>query len=803
SEGKIIGVSVYARDVTDEKLNKDRADRYRDGLKLLNNLASNNYLSTSSRLKKSIELACYFFGVKSGALSRVDDQMIIVEASHNESKIDIKPGTIVPLTGSFTEVLIDRKEPVIIDSVSKLDFNQSKDLAKFGLKSFIGVPVFVHGELYGSLSFGSEETKPAGFDSNDLDFLNLMASWVSSVLERDQYERQLVAEKETLRAFVSAAPAAIAMFNTDIEYIASSSKWNEDYELEKKEIIGKSHYEIFPEIGEEWMEIHQRGVNGEVISRERDLVVGSNGESRWIRWEVRPWYLGADNIGGIIMFTEEITHTVQQEEELVRAKEEAEHAAQAKETFLSTMSHEIRTPMNAIIGISNLLISDNPRPDQVDNLSLLKFSSTNLLTLINDILDFNKIEAGKMELENIDFNLKEVAKNVIETLRIRAEEKNLAVIFDYQSGIPEHFIGDPVRITQVLTNLISNAIKFTAKGYVGLEISGTKSGTGYDLIIQVTDTGIGIPEEKQQSIFDNFTQASSSVTREYGGTGFGLSICKKLLTLMNSEIQLSSALNEGSTFSFTLRLPVGKVKTLQKSFRLKTNVNQIGENSNIHLLIAEDNLANQKVLARFLDRWSFNYEFANNGSEAVDMISDKSYSMVLMDIQMPVMDGFESVRRIRALNTPFHQNVPIFALTASVLLGVQEQVMAAGMNGYLGKPFDPDELYEKILEFAVPLAGANKGEMPLIIKESITMGDQEFENQLLESIKTEVLPEIRDLLIGIEKNKTLSKAQYRKLSESALLNTFEPLSSLFSVDYEHLDLDLFYSELKIIIDYFY
>ncbi len=764
---EIVGVSVYARNVTKEKYIQSRAERYKEGLQLLNNISANNYLSTRSMIKKALELSCFYLRMNSGALlKKVKDQWKIM-AMHDDFSIGLSTAEANSLQDSFIHELLVSREAIIINSLDNLDEHEGHQLEKFGVESYLGVPVYVHGEFYGTISFLSDKVKSDEFDTNDLNFIELISAWISSVLERDQYQSQLLAEKETLKEFVKSAPAAIAMMNTDLEYVAISSRWIDDYSLGDADIIGKEHYQVFPEVTEEWRLIHKRCLTGEVVSRERDPFRLSTGEIQWIKWEIRPWYELQGVIGGIIMFSEIVTDLVEQEEQLRRAKEEAEKAARAKETFLSTMSHEIRTPMNAIIGIANLLLTDNPRPDQLDHLSLLKFSSTNLLSLINDILDFNKIEAGKMDLEAIDFNFKEVASNVCQTLGIRAEEKGLALIFDYQSGIPKNFIGDPVRVTQVLTNLLSNAIKFTPFGYVKLEVTGKRSGEKFLLKVVVTDTGIGIPEDKHEVIFENFTQASSSVTREYGGTGLGLAITKKLLMLMDSDVMLASTPDEGSEFSFYLRLPVGRVKSLNKGFELKTNVDQVKSNSSIHILIAEDNLANQKVLSSFLDRWSYAYDLVNNGKEAVEKIQNRTYSLVLMDVQMPVMDGLEAVRQIRSLSHPYFSEIPIFALTASVLLGAHEKASTVGMNGYIGKPFDPDELYTIIIENALPYAACQEEVPSLSVKPEISLSDSEFEDEIIATFQTDLVPVMKELLTSINERKA---EKMEALYDSILMN---------------------------------
>lgn len=376
---------------------------------------------------------------------------------------------------------------------------------------------------------------------------------------------------------------------------------------------------------------------------------------------------------------------------LKKSKNDAELAAQAKTDFLSTISHEIRTPLNAVVGISHLLLDENPRKDQVENLTSLKYSAEHLTSLINDILDYNKLESGNFEFEEIDVDLKELAERIYQAYRAKALEKNIEMRLQYDSNISGGILADRTRLNQILNNLIDNAIKFTRRGSVTLRVI-LVSSTEHTLTIrfEIEDTGIGIPKEKQQMIFERFTQASSSTTREFGGTGLGLSIIKRLLELQGARIDLRSEVGVGSCFAFEQTYEKGsahfvKPVTFDDDYlehRLRGK----------RVLLVEDNPMNVLVTEKFLKRWKMIMEVAENGQVAVDKTSENYYDVVLMDLQMPVMDGYEASREIRKSKNP----VPIIALTASALLRVQEKVHDAGMNDFVTKPFDPKELVRKL-----------------------------------------------------------------------------------------------------------
>ncbi len=397
----------------------------------------------------------------------------------------------------------------------------------------------------------------------------------------------------------------------------------------------------------------------------------------------------------------DITQRKATELELINAKEEAIKASRTKAQFLSSMSHEIRTPMNAVIGMTHLLLEDNPRPDQVENLNTLKFSSENLVTIINDILDFSKIESGKIEFEEIDFNLKYIITSIHHALSGSAQDKEIKLQMKYDSALPEFVKGDPVRLSQILNNLIGNAIKFTNKGHVVIQV-GFKSSNDEEVEIHfsVLDTGIGIPENKLTSIFDNFTQASSDTTRNYGGTGLGLAISKQLVELKGGNIHVESIEGKGSHFYFNLTFKRSDQKGEQRDFKQAENSNFITHSlKGVKVLLAEDNKINQIVAGKFLSKWEVEMDIAENGEEAVRMVQNREYNLVLMDLQMPVLDGFEATKKIRKLGGKFSK-LPIIALTASAVLEIHEEAISAGMDDFITKPFDPKVLNSKIHAYA-------------------------------------------------------------------------------------------------------
>ncbi|MEQ8470735.1 MAG: response regulator [Marinoscillum sp.] len=377
-----------------------------------------------------------------------------------------------------------------------------------------------------------------------------------------------------------------------------------------------------------------------------------------------------------------------------KAKEQAEVSLRAKSDFLSTMSHEIRTPMNAVIGLTHHLIDSHPRNDQKKTLDILRFSSENLLRLINDILDYNKLESGKLIIEESVFNMKELGQNLVDGFKTTAEEMKTQVIFDYDKNLPLQYIGDAGRLTQVLSNLINNAIKFTKEGTVTLKISqGERSPASILIDFAVIDTGIGISKIDRRKIFEKFNQANTSINRQYGGTGLGLAITKKILELQGAEIHLESELGQGSRFYFS------QDYTIAKGVRKQVTKPSVMKDPLLdkRILLVEDNEVNVMVASRFLEKWHCSVVVAKNGQEALEVYDEYGYDLILMDLQMPVMDGYTATRELRAMGA----TLPILALTAAALSDIDQNIKAAGLDDLVVKPFHPDHLYQKLIKHLV------------------------------------------------------------------------------------------------------
>lgn len=412
-----------------------------------------------------------------------------------------------------------------------------------------------------------------------------------------------------------------------------------------------------------------------------------------------PLNKNSDELMDVINYLEEqIIKTKKLENELTNARDVAEKAAKAKGDFLSVMSHEIRTPLNAIIGIAHLMMSDDMPPSQMENMRTLNISAENLLNLINDILDFSKIEEGKIELSEKNTDLRHLVNNIKMANRIRAEERgNIMKVF-LDSDLPRNLYIDEVRLGQVLNNLVSNAVKFTRNGSISIEVSLAKS-TAIDAEIHfaVTDTGIGIEKDKQKLIFEHFTQANAEITREFGGSGLGLAIIKKLLSLMNSDIQVESDPGRGSKFHFNITFKKGEASQENEK---PVNGHNRCDLAGVRILLVEDVEFNVMVAEKMLSNWNAKVEVAENGLHAIGKAREGNFDIILMDLQMPVLDGYSACRHIREFNSL----IPIIALTASASSDVYERTKEAGMNGYVSKPFKPSDLFDTISRYMVKKA---------------------------------------------------------------------------------------------------
>ena len=382
---------------------------------------------------------------------------------------------------------------------------------------------------------------------------------------------------------------------------------------------------------------------------------------------------------------------------LITARQKAEEAAQSKQIFMSTMSHEIRTPLNEVIGITNLLLQGQPRDDQMDYIKTLRFSGNHLLTLVNDVLDYNKMESGKIVFEQTLFNLNDFLEEIMRSYSFRSKAKHLAFEIKREGKLPDEVVGDQIRLNQILSNLLSNALKFTSQGGITVSIKEIERKAGQCwLEFTVKDTGIGIPKDKHESIFESFTQASADTTRNYGGSGLGLAICKKLIELQGGSITVESEPGSGSTFRFTVSFGLAGSGAPVKTGEIRESFTGLEGKK---ILVAEDNKINFFVVNKFLTGWGITVTQAENGQLALDALEKEDFDLILMDLHMPVMDGIEATRIIRNSGDSRIKNIPIVALTAAIMSENHDKIDELKISDYVLKPFKPHDLFERIRKY--------------------------------------------------------------------------------------------------------
>ena len=534
---------------------------------------------------------------------------------------------------------------------------------------------------------------------------------LSSLLTRTSTDLKKVSENlkvraEELTTILSTIPAYVYFKDTKLNYILVNQPFAELIGVPAENIKGKKLKDIVQKYYSnnyflKEKEVIESGLAVYNIEEELEY----DGRMRWVSTNLAPIRNAPGQIVGLIGISWDITERKHYESELKEAKELAEAGTMAKNEFIASISHEFRTPMNGILGLAEILKNTSLNESQADLLKGIVTSAENLLVLVNDLLDFSAIEAGKMELDFHPFMLERILEDIFQMLNIKAKEKSLDFNVRIDDDVPVHLNGDSQRLRQIIINLATNAVKFTDRGNIAIHISlQSRSSDKAILRFDVRDTGIGIPQEALDSLFKVFSRVKQKQHKLITGTGLGLSICKKLTDLLGGQIGVESEYGKGSDFWFTLPFNLSSSKiSIPHTITEPVNILHSGK----RVLVAEDNLINQKIVSFQLKRIGFEVEIADNGQTALDKFCEGGFNLVILDIQMPVMDGYQVAKAIRALEKNTSRHIPVIALTANAMKGDRELYLAAGMDGYVSKPFTAETLQAAIRQ-AVKVAAEFK-----------------------------------------------------------------------------------------------
>jgi PAS domain S-box-containing protein len=607
---------------------------------------------------------------------------------------------------------------------------------------------------------------------DDAGKVKMVVIYVVRISEKKEYEEKIRVSEKRYRDLFNHCQALICTHDMDGRLLSVNPAICKVLGYTEEELLGHNIQEYIPSK-------HQARFEEDYITAMRHCDNAVSGEFCVLNKEGAEIYLLYKNFRReepdakpyVIGFSQDITDRIKMEKELRLTKQLTDDVARAKESFLAHMSHEIRTPMNGILGIASLLSKTRLEPLQRNYLQLIQESANNLVVIVNDILDLEKIVAGKLQLETIPFKIVDKIATTIQSFIYRAEEKELGLIF--QNFIPAELVvkGDPYRLSQVLNNILSNALKFTDRGHITIATGIKESNEEWVVVdITISDTGIGIVPERLSAIFEPFAQADATISRKYGGTGLGLAICKNMLEMQNGELLVQS--EEGKGSAFTIRIPYHlSIEAMQE--------NEIGQEIDYKslgprkVLVAEDVELNQYLARHILESWDFKVVIAGNGLEALEALDRGSFDCILMDVQMPEMDGIEATQHIRGLSDPVKANIPIIALTANALKGDSEKYLAAGMTDYLSKPFDEERLFRVIhrnlatvppaapapvttttsdisLKKNTHMSPANSRLYDLTMVESVSGGDEAFIKKMVALFIETVPQNIQDLKNAME-----------------------------------------------------
>jgi signal transduction histidine kinase/CheY-like chemotaxis protein len=706
--GKVDGFYMFYQGLTQE-------NRTINTLRKLHFITSNSKSSLQEKIQKILKLGCITFDLPMAIVSHIIKDKYYVDYARTPEDA-LVPGTQFELGNTYCIHTLNANAPTAFHHAGASDIRTHPCYAEFGLESYIGVPLIVSDERYGTLNFSGPDIHGKKFNDNDFDLMRLLSQWVGNEITRDIDQNNLIRQQALLESM--SQQARIGAWEVDL--VKGVVYWS-DMTREIHEVTKEFEPNLDTAINF-YKEGASRDNINELLKRAIETgqpwntqlqIVTAKGNEVWVSALGQVEQKDGESIRVFGSF-QDIDSQVKSENELKKAKIEAEQAAKSKSEFLANMSHEIRTPLNGVLGMLHTALRNDLPNSQRRQLNIAQSSAESLLVLINDILDFSKVDAGKLDLEIIEFDIRQLFYEFHESMKCRFDEKNLSFNINLKSVTQSRVKGDPGRIRQILNNLVGNAIKFTHKGGVSLDVSLIEIENKFEMTCAITDTGIGIKQDKVSSLFDAFTQEDTSTTRKYGGTGLGLAIVTQLCHLMNGDINVESIQGKGSTFTFNLLMQAPEAPNwLSESETLNTFKNeQYSEadnnalsaifNEHAKILLVEDNIINQEVAKELLSQLGLKADVADNGVHAISILNatlDGHYDLVLMDCQMPEMDGYQATTEIRNGKAgKEHMRVPIIALTANAMKGDRERCINAGMDDYLSKPIDHNLLNEVLIK---------------------------------------------------------------------------------------------------------
>ncbi|MCW7494111.1 ATP-binding protein [Leptospira sp. 2 VSF19] len=681
------------------------------------NFLASDFLLLSESKSKSDELTKIEFK----AMSLVERDMKngnktdpnVINLLFDENYLRAKAEIMKPINDLYYQ-LNDRTTKAILDAKRKvfvlktilvtagIFFALSLFLTHRSLKTIIGGSVDEAFQRISSLGEGnfSGAIKPSLIKNSILHSLNITQKRLQELYEEGESSKQRLIESESkLRSILDNVSACIYLKDNNARYLFANKAVCDLFGYPLEDILNETDDKFLEKETAKKILSNDKSVllEGKTLHAEEEITNRTDGKTYFFLTVKIPLRNQMGEIYALCGISTDIGLTKEIHKELERAKDSAEIANRAKSEFLASMSHEIRTPLNGVIGLTQILLKTNLDPEQESLVQSIASAGRSLLTILNDILDFSKMESGKLKIEKMKFDIRLTVTEIFDLLSIESKSKSIELKLEIGPNVPQFIYSDPSRIRQIIFNLLGNAIKFTEKGYVILRLKKVNQW----IRIEVEDSGIGIPNEKIQFIFQKFSQADASTSRKYGGTGLGLAISERLASLLGGTIGVESQLKKGSLF--WCQLPYDNPSDLDKVYESESFLPKIVESTftNQRFLIVEDNILNQKVIGGLLKKHNINFDVAENGEVAVNLFQQNKYNLILMDCEMPVMDGFEATLKIRELEQTKPNKTIIIAVTAHVLNEHKEKCAAVGMDGFIGKPFYIENLlntYSEILK---------------------------------------------------------------------------------------------------------